>query len=560
MFTDIVGYTALMARDEEAARAARSRHEAVVRPLVVRYNGHWIERTGDETLSSFPSALDAVNCALAIQAELDDDPDLRLRVGIHQGDVTFDADGVSGDGVNVAARVRPIASGDVHHSVRGRSGLEFEALGEQKFKNVDHPVPVFSVSGTPAPPRQVSKPGTPRRGAIPLAGWVVAAALVAAVAAVALYLMRSGPELSPTGPALTSIAVLPFDDLSPDGDQKWLANGMAEDLIESLSRIRELRVIARTSSEIAKASGADLGTIGEQLQVGAIVEGSVRRSGDQLHVTAQFIRAADQSHLWSGRYDRKLDDVFAIQRVIARDVAEAIRTELGIRGSPIGPWLERERYEPRDVRAWELVRRGWDLLMKGINTGQREPLVQALELFREAARIDPDYAAAHGGIRRTPYTLWRSWGRLEEHKQLALEAANRVREIDPTRYGIQQFEALLSWHRWDFEAAEEVLAPLVEAYGHQDAGVQAEYANVLFATGRTDEACVHWRKAAEVLREARRVCTERAAALPVEKLIKLSPDDRPLEYCIRSIRHAPPDRRPGIALERCWGSVSPTLD
>ncbi len=135
MFTDIVGYTALMSRDEEAGRRARDRHEAVVRPLVERYHGEWIERTGDETLSSFPSALDAVNCALAVQAELDGDADLRLRIGIHQGDVTFDTSGVSGDGVNLAARIRPLAepggicvSDEVQHSLRGRTDLEFASL------------------------------------------------------------------------------------------------------------------------------------------------------------------------------------------------------------------------------------------------------------------------------------------------------------------------------------------------------------------------------------------------------------------------------------------------
>ncbi len=138
MFTDIVGYTALMARDEEAARDARDRHETVVRPLVEKYQGEWVERTGDETLSAFPSALDAVNCALAAQAELAGDPDLQLRVGIHHGDVTFDAAGVSGDGVNVAARIRPMAkpggicvSGDVHHSVRGRPGLQHHAAARE---------------------------------------------------------------------------------------------------------------------------------------------------------------------------------------------------------------------------------------------------------------------------------------------------------------------------------------------------------------------------------------------------------------------------------------------
>jgi class 3 adenylate cyclase len=149
MFTDIVGYTALMARDEEAGRRARDRHEAVVRPLVERYGGQWIERTGDETLSSFPSALDAVNCALAAQAELDGDPELQLRIGIHQGDVTFDADGVAGTGVNVAARVRPFAepgriaiSDDVHASVQGQRHLEFKSLGPQDLKHVPRPVTI----------------------------------------------------------------------------------------------------------------------------------------------------------------------------------------------------------------------------------------------------------------------------------------------------------------------------------------------------------------------------------------------------------------------------------
>ncbi len=158
MFTDIVGYTALMARDEEAARRGRTRHEAVVRPMVERYHGEWVERTGDETLSSFSSALDAVNCALAVQAKLDGDPDLRLRIGIHQGDVTFDAAGVSGDGVNVAARVRPLAepggiaiSDEVHHSVQGRPHLEFRSLGRRKLKNVPQRHEVYAISGEPGP-------------------------------------------------------------------------------------------------------------------------------------------------------------------------------------------------------------------------------------------------------------------------------------------------------------------------------------------------------------------------------------------------------------------------
>ena len=248
MFTDIVGYTALMARDEEAGRRARARHEAVVRPLVGRYHGQWIERTGDETLSSFPSALDAVNCALAVQAELEGDPELGLRIGIHQGDVTFDEDGVSGDGVNVASRVRPMSrpggvclTGDVHRSVRGRPGLEFEALGEQAFKNVDQPVAVFAVSGTAAPPRPIAKAAARSTG-LPRARWVVAALVVIAIA-VGWWLYRPPPDLDP----IRSIAVLPLENLSGDPEQEYFADGMTEALIGDIAKIGSLSVISRTS-------------------------------------------------------------------------------------------------------------------------------------------------------------------------------------------------------------------------------------------------------------------------------------------------------------------------
>ena len=206
--------------------------------------------------------------------------------------------------------------------------------------------------------------------------------LVALALGVGAYVTRFTP--APSAPLLTSIAVLPFDDLSPDGDQEWLSGGIAEELIESLSRISELRIIARTSSRIAKASGADLSTIGEQLQVGAIVEGCVRRSGDQIGVTAQLIRVADASHFWSGRYDRTLDDVFAIQREIAGAVAEAIRAELGVAITHSS--LARARYMPNDVRAWELLRRGTELSL----TFHPKKMTQAGDLYAKAIAIDPN--------------------------------------------------------------------------------------------------------------------------------------------------------------------------
>ena len=303
-----------MARDEEAGRAARSRHEAVVRPLVSRYSGQWIERTGDETLSSFPSALDAVNCALAIQAELDGDPDLRLRVGIHHGDVTFDADGVSGDGVNVAARVRPLAkpggiciTGDVHHSVRGRPDLVFEALVEQEFKNVDHPVAVYSVTGTAAAPRPVAKPAPVSRGrAFPRAGRAAVALVLIAVGA-GWWLYRPSPDLAP----IRSIAVLPLENLSGDPEQEYFADGMTEALIGELAKLGSLSVVSRTSVMQYKQSDKSLPEIAQKLGVEGVVEGTVIREADRIRVTAQLIDARSDLHVWADRFDREVGSVLA---------------------------------------------------------------------------------------------------------------------------------------------------------------------------------------------------------------------------------------------------------
>jgi TolB-like protein len=195
----------------------------------------------------------------------------------------------------------------------------------------------------------------------------------------------SSPETSSAGAPLTAIAVLPFDDLSPGGDHAWLANGMAEELIEMLSRTEAFQVVARTSTQVAKAKGADIAAIGELLNVGSVVEGSVRSANDQLRVTVQLIRVADGYHLWSGRYDRKLDDVFAIQEEIGREVAEALRAELGV--TDTHSWISRARYQPPDVRAYEMLRKGVELYSA---FHDQESIRRAIDYFLEAIDIDPD--------------------------------------------------------------------------------------------------------------------------------------------------------------------------
>ncbi len=243
MFTDIVGYTALMAESEEKALRARERHRALVRPLVQRYRGDAIEARGDESLSVFPSVLDAVNCGLAMQAEIEREPELALHIGIHLGDIVLRRGEVSGDGVNIASRICALSdgaalyvSGEVHQAVRNQPNFETTSVGEHQLKNVGRPVHVFRVHGEAgAPSPEPTSTAAPARGPI------------------------------------QSLAVLPLENLSGDPSQEYFADGMTEALIGDLAQIGSLRVISRTSIMQYKGARRPLPEIARELNVEGII-------------------------------------------------------------------------------------------------------------------------------------------------------------------------------------------------------------------------------------------------------------------------------------------------
>ena len=325
---------------------------------------------------------------------------------------------------------------------------------------------------------------------------VAASAVVALVVALLIYQrMTATPSTpsarsTPAAPPLTSIAVLPFADMSPEGDQEWLANGMAEELIESLARFQQLRVIARTSAFALR--GETAATIGERLAVGSVVEGSVRRSGDELRITAQLVRAADGANAWSARYDRKLDDVFGLQTEIARDVAEAIRAELGLDEEALYGDLSVGRYSPRDVRAYELLRKGIEL---GTFALTEEALRQGNDYYAEALEIDPEYADAHGMLGMHHALLWIiGYDPTAERRASAKAAAERALELDDTNSTAQQVLALLDIHEAEFGAAQQRLERAL-AMHPRAGGLRMRYAEVLAQVGRLDEAVTNAREA-----------------------------------------------------------------
>jgi adenylate cyclase len=363
---DVVGYSRLVSADETGtlARLSALRRE-VVEPNIAKHSGRLFKIMGDGFLAEFASAVQAVTCAVAIQKEvedaafgLDDNKKMRLRVGIHVGDVMVDGDDLMGDGVNIAARLESIAvtggisvSRAVHDQVRDRIDVVFDDKGEIALKNIARPVQVFAVAGT--------------KGA-------------------AIKANEAPPPLAL--PDKPSIAVLPFQNMSGDPEQEHFADGMVEDIITGLSRSKALLVIARNSTFTYKGKAVDIKQVGRELGVRYVLEGSVRKSGNRVRITGQLIDAATGAHLWAERFDGLLEDIFDLQDRVSSSVIGAI-----------SPQLERAEIERAQRKPTESLR-AYDYYLRALAASYRftrEANLEIIELTRAASAIDPQFALPH---------------------------------------------------------------------------------------------------------------------------------------------------------------------
>ncbi|MEE8506769.1 MAG: adenylate/guanylate cyclase domain-containing protein [Kiloniellales bacterium] len=404
MATDVVGYSRLIRADEEGTIAALKALRAdLIDPKLTEHNGRIVKLMGDGMLAEFASVVDAVRTAVETQAAvaehnagLPEDKRIEFRVGVNLGDVVIDGDDIYGDGVNLAARLEGLAepggicvSDKVYEEVRDRTEFAFEDLGEKKVKNIDRPVRVWRWAGDP----NAATGGNTSAG--------------------------QGLSL----PDKPSIAVLPFTNMSGDPEQEFLADGLAEDIITALSKISEMFVIARNSTFAYKGKSPDIRQVAEELGVRSVLEGSIRRAGNRVRITAQLIDAESGSHLWAERYDRQVVDIFDLQDEITQEIVTALEVKM-----TKGEQIRVRRRQTNNLDAWDAYVRALSHLIRFT----REDNAMAQELGTRAANLDPDFAAAHTLLAFTHQADARlGWAQSSaEALELGVNAALRALAID----------------------------------------------------------------------------------------------------------------------------------
>ena len=464
MFTDMVGYTALGQRSESLSLAMVEEQRKIIRPILARHNGREIKTMGDAFLTEFPSALEAVRCAYDIQRSirefnlpLEPNKRIRLRVGVHVGEVVDSNGDINGDAVNVASRIEPLAdaggvcvSRQVFDHVQNKIDLPLSSLGPKQLKNVIAPIEVFKMA---MPWEEADSPG-------------------------------------PTWLDRTRVAVIPFANISPDPNDEYFADGLTEELISNLSTVKGLKVVSRTSVMGYKGSKKRLGEIGKELAVGSLIEGSVRKAGTRVRITVQLIDANADEHIWAEKYDRNLDDIFSIQSEVSENVARALSVKLAK--------YEKERIsrqKTKDMGAYQDYLLGRHLLLQGTD----ESIKKSVELFKRAVAADSAFAEAYSGLADSYELMGHNnitpWG---ESIRQSLDAVKKALVVDPELAGAHATLGFLTLNNdWNLIDAEKEFRKAIDL-DPSGSAAHRQYARCLAALGRLDEACAHAKTAREM--------------------------------------------------------------
>ena len=418
MFADIVGYSKMMQDDEQNAKNIRDRQRTVIKDLLLEYHGEVMQYYGDGTLIMFGSALDAVNCARDIQIELKNEPVVPLRIGIHMGDVIYDDEGIYGDAVNIAARVQSLGvagsvmlSEKVMDEIKNQPGIRLESFGKHELKNIYLPIGIYAIADK---------------------GLVVPS-------------QSHVQHLTGTNPK--SIAVLPFNNFSPEPDNEYFSDGITEEIINALTRIKDLKVASRTSVFTYKKEIKDIREIGKELNVHTVLEGSVRKAGNTIRVTAQLINANDGYHIWSDNFDGELKDIFKVQDEIAQKIVDKLKDSFSDQE-------QKKIYESStdSVEAYNYYLQGlfyW-------NKRTPEAVYKAIDYFDRAIGECETYINALAFLANC-YTYLGTTGHMPGKRAFMIAEKYALRAIDLNNTRADSYIALGYVNllfKWDFDSAE----------------------------------------------------------------------------------------------------------
>ena len=463
MFTDMAGYTALGQKNESLSLALVEEQRKLLRPVFGRHNGREIKTMGDGFLVEFSNAMDAVRCAYDVQRASREfnisqqgDQRITIRIGLHLGDVVESQGDISGDAVNIASRIQSLAENggisltrQVYDQVQNKFELPLESLGTKSLRNVRAPLEVYKM----------------------VLPW------------------DDTKTIQSTEPDRRRIAVLPFANMSPDPGDSYFADGITEEIISTLSGVSGLNVISRTSVMGYKGTTKRVKEIGGELEAGSVLEGSFRKAGNKIRVTAQLVDVRDDRHVWAHSYDRNLDDVFGVQTDIAKQVSDALRVKI------LAPEIDRiDRKPTESTKAYTLYLRGryhWN--RRGI-----EDINKATEYFAQAIKEDAKFALGHAGLADCHELFATNWeiDKKANHERAKTEVAAAL-ELDPNLAEAHTTRGLILDCDLDFKGAEEEFKKAIElkpsyATAHQ------WYFQILEAESRWDEALKQIEKAVEL--------------------------------------------------------------
>ncbi len=468
MFTDIVGYTMMTQADEEHAFELLKRHNLMLRPFFPKFNGREIKSIGDSFLVQFNNALDATKCGIEIQRQLheynltcENDWKIKLRIGVHLGDVIESKGDVFGDTVNIASRIEPLSapggiciSEQVFDQVSNKLSYEFKKIEQRELKNVKMTIPVYMI----------------------VLPWETE--------------IRATPSSeSESTQSSHRIAVLPFVNMSPNEEDEYFSDGTTEEIISTISKIRGIEVISRTSIMKYKKTAKSLRDIANELAVGFILEGSVRKAGDKIRVTVQMINAVSDSHVWSEKYDRKLDDIFEIQSDIAEAVAGMTKLHL----------LEKDKEQiakgaTRNSEAHSAYLLGMHL----INRGAKDEQLEGIEILKRSISLDPTFAEAYAALSVCYSYMAGQYISNDEGFTLARKYAQKAVQLhDASSEAHVSLGLVALQYDWEWEKARKELARAIQL-NPSNSNAHIWYGFYLGMMGRAAEGVVELEKAEEL--------------------------------------------------------------